>query len=72
MQTWQQLPPETMEGRECASANCDGVPVVNFTAGDVGSDYCAACAWKIEHMRVQSAASNREIDELENTFGQVT
>lgn len=68
---WEQLTVDLSEDRACATMNCDGVPVVRFLAGGVGSDYCAPCARRIERMRVRSIESNRQIDELEAEFGKI-
>lgn len=68
---WEQLTADLSEARECASMNCNGVPVVRFEAGGVGSDYCAPCARRIERMRVRSIESNRQIDDLEAVFGTI-
>ena len=68
---WEQLTADLSEDRECATMNCDGVPVVRFTAGGVGSPYCAPCARRIERMRVRSIESNKQIDDLESVFGAI-
>ena len=57
--------------RLCASKECGRLPDFHFEHGGVGSDYCTECAQRIERMRIKSAETNREIDELERLFGAI-
>lgn len=68
---WEQLTADESEDSRCATMSCDNPPLVRFTAGGVGSNYCAPCARRVERMRVRSIESNRQIDELEAEFGKI-
>jgi hypothetical protein len=68
---WLDLPDEERAKRRCTTNGCGGSPVARFEAGNIGSDYCIECADRVERMRVRSAESNREIDELERIFGAI-
>jgi hypothetical protein len=68
---WFDIPVEHRADRRCVTKGCDAQPVARFEASGVGSDYCAECADRIERMRIRSAETNREIDDLERTFGAI-
>lgn len=69
MGAWRALSERDRKRFMCASTNCDEMAVVHFEAEGVGSYYCPECARRIERLRVRSAETNREIDELEAAFG---
>lgn len=67
--TWFDIPTEHRANRQCATKACARQPIAHFEHGGVGSDYCAECADRIECMRIKSADTNREMDELERALG---